>query len=228
MTKYEGYITRIEAQSIYDRSKTSFIRDVDQARERGDSDFLENFMVVLKDDTTLSGVEATKDALKSNDHLKPEWYIKESLLETRYWHKGKKSKATSRKEKEPKKTADSKADSPPRSAEPYVALLEQTNADLRAQNERQHHLIVELTNHQKQSNVLFKSLTNLLQGDGSNEAFDALGVVVTTKPQEKASIVDAEPVEGNATRLAHKEGSDRKKSIWQKDIFWLLNKQFRK
>jgi hypothetical protein len=205
MTDLEGFITRIEAQAKYERSKTSFIRDVDQARERGDTDFLRNFMVLMKDDTSMTGVDATKQALKDNDHLKPEWYVKESLLQTRYWMKGKKAKSNKRQSNNGNKnfkaeneegTPDSH--SPPKSADRYVALLEQTNADLRTQISMQQKMLTELSGNQQQSNVLMKSLTNLLSGNATEEAMVALGVLRDSSPLEKQpknpTFVDVQPM----------------------------------
>jgi len=245
MTDLKGFITRIEAQSKYDRSKTSFIRDVDQARARGDADFLNDFMVVMKDDTNMSGVEATKQALKNNDHLKPEWYIRESLLEKRYWLKGRKAKASRRQTSEKEKTEEPKGDSQPEKPNgSYVALLEQTNSDLRDQTKRQLELISELTDHQKQSNVLVKSLTDLLSGNTSEEAISALGMKAPTVVRHGAA-KQSDPVEYvdvkqptpdttnvqnpgetlNAERGANK---DQKKPIWKRDMFWLVNQYFDK
>ena len=49
MTNLNGFIARSKAQTKYDRSKNSFIRDVDQVCKRGNLDFLQHFMVVMKD-----------------------------------------------------------------------------------------------------------------------------------------------------------------------------------
>lgn len=245
MTDLKEFITRIEAQAKYNRSKTSFIRDVDQARERGDHEFLNNFKVVMKDGTSKTGVEATKKALKDNDHLKPEWYINESLLETRYWLRGKKAKVKTKPASDGQENKEQKgsAGSPRQSNGPYIALLEQTNADLRSQISVQNEMLSKLSSNQQQSNVLMKSLTDLLSGNASEEAMVALGILQKSIPQNEQaadqSVVDIQPVTDQPTGKesakqetletdSSEKGSVSDTPIWQRDMFWFINKRFRK
>ncbi len=229
MTIPSGFIPRIEAQEKYERSKSSFIRDVDQARERGDKQFLKNFIVVLKDDTVIQGQEATKKVLKSNDHLKPEWYIKQKFLDTRYWSRGKKQKSKAGQQSEPEpRTKDSAEKESPNS---YLTLLERTNEDLRNQNARQLELIGELTENQKQSNVLVKSLTDILSEQGGLTIGTVPGLPKVQIQDSKQEGTTQEPIDvassdiDPANTATKKTATAAKKSIWKKDLFWFINKR---
>ncbi|MEM9942070.1 MAG: hypothetical protein AAF939_10820 [Planctomycetota bacterium] len=215
MSVPDGFITRIEAQSHYQRSKQSFIRDVDQARLRGDSAFLENFVVVLKDDSVVQGKDATKKFLHDNDSLKPEWYIRKSFLDTRYWVRGKARKSKKASSSEPEKNTPNAS----QAYDPYVALLEKTNEELRNQNAKQLDLIAELTENQKQSNVLLKSFTDrLAEPKESLQLLDS-----KLAPRNKNEV----PERGTTAAVRHvdsaKESSDTLKPFWKRDIFWFIN-----
>ena len=80
-----GFVLRTEGVKKYGRSKASFIRDFDKAFERGDTVFLENFRLYLNDDSMIPGPEASKEKMNSLQAKQPWVYIKESLLESRYW-----------------------------------------------------------------------------------------------------------------------------------------------
>lgn len=112
----------------------------------------------------------------------------------------------------------------------YVTLLEQTNADLRSQNERQLELISELTNNQKQSNVLVKSLTDILSGNGSEEAMNILNMSVQPEQTRANAVVDVQTDDSNQRPQAKhaKQGSLPKAPFWQKDMLWFFNKRFHK
>ncbi len=91
-----GYTLRSTAEQDYGRSKSSFIRDVDGAFERGDWAFLENFRVYLNDGTVIPGKEATKEKMRSVQKMQPWVYIKTAFLETRYWEKNEAKPAATR------------------------------------------------------------------------------------------------------------------------------------
>lgn len=112
----------------------------------------------------------------------------------------------------------------------YVTLLEQTNADLRSQNERQLELISELTNNQKQSNVLVKSLTDILSGNGSEEAMNVLSMSVQPQQTKTNAVVEVQTDDPNRRQRLKQseEGNVSRTPFWQKDMFWLINKRFRK
>lgn len=80
-----GFLARASAQKQFGRSKSSFIRDVDDAFERGDTEFLENFRVLLNDGSEILGPDAKKEAVLAKQSKQPRWYVKLDLLETRYW-----------------------------------------------------------------------------------------------------------------------------------------------
>lgn len=80
-----GFLARATAQKQFGRSKSSFIRDVDDAFDRGDTEFLENFRVLLNDGGEIAGPEATKKAVQAQQSKQPRWFVKLDLLETRYW-----------------------------------------------------------------------------------------------------------------------------------------------
>ena len=219
----KGFIPRIEAQDVYQRSKQSFIRDVDNARQRGDSAFLKNFLVALSDGSTIDGEKATKKVLRDNDSMRPEWYIRRSFLETRYWTKGKKKKNGQKKTTGPvnagAKEPSSQEKSSSSSERQYVELLEKTNADLRAQNDRQLELIGKLTENQEQSNVLVKSLTDLLK-TGELPSGETPSNAEGLEQAPVIDVVDATPVSNESNPKASP-------SIWQKDLFWFINNRFR-
>jgi len=112
----------------------------------------------------------------------------------------------------------------------YVTLLEQTNADLRSQNERQLELISELTNNQKQSNVLVKSLTDILSGNGTEEAINVLNMSVKPEQAKTHKVVEVQTGDSNERRQSKqsKEKNIPRAPFWQKDMFWYFNKRFRK
>jgi hypothetical protein len=233
----QGFITRIEAQELYQRSKQSFIRDVDQARTREDSTFLKNFVVILKDDSIIPGEEATKKVLRANDSLKPEWYIKQSFLETRYWIKGKKRRAKKKSEKEGDSNSGTiKPTNVSNLEDPYVKLLEKTNDDLRNQNARQLELIGELTENQKQSNVLVKSFADILNGGGNlpDELSSSLQKLNSNSSPVESRDTDAIEVKADITETTttkpaeDSEEPSSNESIWQKDLFWFINNRFQK
>ena len=193
---------------------------------------MENFLVLLRDGSTIAGKEATKKVLRANDSLRPEWYVRRSFLETRYWLKGKK-KPTQKKSV----TDDSKASEPEESKskksiateDQYVALLEQTNADLRAQNTRQLDLISKLTENQEQSNILIKSLTDLLKAGELTEGSDPSDTD-TLSENSKSTVFEVVNVASGKNANSELEDSAEHKepmSIWQKDLFWFINDRFR-
>jgi len=97
-----GFVLRTDAVEQYGRSKASFIRDFDKAFARGDSAFLENVCMVLRDDSVIPGPEATKKKMQSLQAMQPWVYIRKSLLESRYWEKPEGNKAPKpRKAKQP-------------------------------------------------------------------------------------------------------------------------------
>jgi len=245
----DGFISRIEAQEKFDRSKMSFIRDVDQARKRNDSAFLENFIIMLKDDRVVPCETATKNYLRSNDSLKPEWYIRQKLLETRYWSK--RGKKTNRKfetgESSKSKGTEPASDKSDLHDGKYVQLLEQSNSELREQNAKQLGMIEQLTENQKQSNVLFKSLTDLLGKEGTVQE----ELIAASSQSALASIVEpaAKPVvevpanspgkvpkaskrkknqPGKSATKTPTTAPEKNDSIWHKDMFWFLNNRFKK
>ena len=81
----DGFMSRAVAQREFRRSKSSFIRDVDDAFERDDKEFLKHFRVLLNDRTSIDGPDATKEALLNAQARQPRWFIEKSFLETRYW-----------------------------------------------------------------------------------------------------------------------------------------------
>jgi hypothetical protein len=83
-----GFMPRSVAQKVYGRSKSSFIRDVDDAIARDDSEFLKHFRVLLNDDSIIEGADATKEAVFAVQSKQPRWYIETALLDTRYWDQG--------------------------------------------------------------------------------------------------------------------------------------------
>lgn len=83
-----GFTPRSVAQKTYGRSKSSFIRDVDDAFVRDDSEFLKHFRVLLNDGSIIEGADATKEAVFAVQSKQPRWYIARTLLETRYWDDG--------------------------------------------------------------------------------------------------------------------------------------------
>ena len=83
-----GFTPRSLAQKKYGRSKSSFIRDVDDAFARGDEQFLSHFRVRLKDGDVIEGPDATKEVIQTFQSMQPRWYIATELLETRYWDQG--------------------------------------------------------------------------------------------------------------------------------------------
>ncbi|QDT64085.1 hypothetical protein [Calycomorphotria hydatis] len=76
---------RSDAQRIYGRAKSSFIRDVEAAFTRHDDDFLSHFRVGLNDGSIIEGPEATKEAIRVLQSKQPRWYIETTFLESRYW-----------------------------------------------------------------------------------------------------------------------------------------------
>lgn len=83
-----GFTPRSVAQKLYGRSKSSFIRDVDEASARDDSDFLKHFRVQLNDGSIIEGADATKEAVFAVQSKQPRWYIETALLDSRYWDHG--------------------------------------------------------------------------------------------------------------------------------------------
>ncbi|TWT51713.1 hypothetical protein KOR42_34000 [Thalassoglobus neptunius] len=100
--KISGFITRASAQRKFNRSKASFIRDVDLAFERKDSEFLSHFRVGLNDGSELAGEEATKARLHELQSRQPRWYIELKFLESGYWQS-----PDTLEEAEPSKSNDS-------------------------------------------------------------------------------------------------------------------------
>ncbi len=82
-----GFTSRSDAEKQFGRSRSSFIRDIEEAFTNSNEEFLQNFCVFLNDETKLVGTEATKSAVDNNRKKQPRWFIKTSLLETRYWEK---------------------------------------------------------------------------------------------------------------------------------------------
>lgn len=80
-----GFISRADAQRPYQRSKSSFIRDVDDALQRDDSKLLRHFCILLNDGGEIAGVDATKEAVQAVQSKQPRWYVSIDLLETRSW-----------------------------------------------------------------------------------------------------------------------------------------------
>ena len=83
-----GFTPRSVAQKVYGRSKSSFIRDVDEAFAREDSEFSKHFCVLLNDGSTIDGADATKEAVFAVQSKQPRWFIETALLDTRYWDQG--------------------------------------------------------------------------------------------------------------------------------------------
>ncbi len=96
-----GFVLRTEAVKKYGRSKASFIRDFDKAFEKEDTAFLENFRLYLNDNSMIPGAEVSKDKMNSLQTKQPWVYIKESLLESRYWEEQQTSKASEAKKSKP-------------------------------------------------------------------------------------------------------------------------------
>lgn len=84
----DDFISRPAAVKKYGRSKSSFIRDVEDAFEANDVPFLDHFKVFLNDGTVLDGQQATKAALQKVQEKQPRWMIEVSHLESRYWEEG--------------------------------------------------------------------------------------------------------------------------------------------
>ena len=80
-----GFVSRATAERDYKRSKSSFIRDVDDAFTRDDVEFLSHFSVLLNDGDSIEGPKATKDAVQAVQAKQPRWYIETAFLDTRYW-----------------------------------------------------------------------------------------------------------------------------------------------
>tara|TARA_R110002049_G_scaffold4601_5_gene32491 strand:+ start:683332 stop:684000 length:669 start_codon:yes stop_codon:yes gene_type:complete len=83
-----GFTPRSVAQKTYSRSKSSFIRDVDDAFEREDAEFLSHFRVMLNDGTVIEGIEATKEKVLAVQSKQPRWHVATAFLDTRYWDGG--------------------------------------------------------------------------------------------------------------------------------------------
>ena len=109
-----GFMSRAAAQRKYGRSKSSFIRDVDEAFSRGDTEFLSHFKVLLNNGQSLEGRQATKTALQQLQSKQPRWFIDTMFLESRYWDRGARESnqvsdapsATQHKKKQRNKTTD--------------------------------------------------------------------------------------------------------------------------
>lgn len=141
-----GFVLRTTAVEKYGRSKASFIRDVDRAFERGDTAFLENFMVVLNDGREIPGPEATKEKVQSLRAMQPWFFVKETLLESRYWEKQEETNDGG-KERPPKKTKPSdarEAPVPKLSGVSDAVQLEHENILLRQEVESQKRTINKL------------------------------------------------------------------------------------
>ena len=144
MTHSAGFIPRSEAEEKYGRSRSSFIRDINRGFATGDVEFLGNFYVFLNDGTRIEGSEATKDRLRTSGHLQPEWYVRESFVESRYWQKKSPRKPTRNTTTSTKPTSDGGGDSSSLKtySVEYVELLQNQIEDLKKDKEN-YRLMVE-------------------------------------------------------------------------------------
>ena len=130
-----GFVLRTDAVEQYGRSKASFIRDFDKAFVRGDTEFLNNFRLVLNDGSIIPGPEASKDKMQSLQAKQPWVYIKKSLLDSRYWEQ--RETNTTTKPKRAKQSGREEGSSPHRKLKGAsdAVQLEHENAMLQRENE---------------------------------------------------------------------------------------------
>ncbi len=111
--KLPGFTDRPSAQRQFGRSKSSFIRDVDEAFARSDTEFLSHFRVLLNDGIVIEGPDATKDAIQQLQSKQPRWHIETAFLETRYWDNSNESEQggmAAKSRREPKRSVADIAD----------------------------------------------------------------------------------------------------------------------
>lgn len=104
-----GYTSRSVAEKQFSRSKSSFIRDVDEAFSQNNEQFLENFCVFLNDGAKIVGMMATKEEIDKQRKKQPRWFIKTSFLESRYWEKS--SSVDAKKGSAPHSSSETKSTS---------------------------------------------------------------------------------------------------------------------
>jgi len=126
------FVLRTDAVGQYGRSKASFIRDIDKAFVKGETEFLENFRLYLNDGSMIPGPEASKKKMQSLQAMQPWVYIKQSLLDSRYWEKQNEPLQKTK----PKRSASEEGSHPPKKLEGVsdAVQLEHENAMLRQEN----------------------------------------------------------------------------------------------
>ncbi|MCA9076883.1 MAG: hypothetical protein KDA93_17790 [Planctomycetaceae bacterium] len=185
-----GFITKKQASDLYRRSHRQLTRDISKAITAADEKVLAHVALHTDDGTVREGSDVTLELieeLRVGGHS-PMWLIQEEWLRETF---GLKSEPPPVHEPEPAapppppptpQSDQSTTEATPSSAaEPkYVATLEQQVADLKTDKTALLKLVEELTENQKQSNVLMRNLHELLA--------DRQGILLPKGEQSSAAV----------------------------------------
>lgn len=197
-----GFISKKQAVKRYRRSPRQLTRDITEAITLRDADTLPHLRLQTDDDKIHSAEDITLDRVKEfkAEGRNPMWFVAEIWMSDKFGPRG--SATTPPPDEAPVEAKHTKAEntSSPESrgySDDYVRLLAQQNEDLKADKDKLLNLVEELTENQKQNNVLLKSFQELLDGDnrlGGRKQASTLAAAAPAEADESENIVEAEVV----------------------------------
>lgn len=225
------FTLRKNAEKQYGRSKSSFIRDVDEALKRSDTDFLHHFRVYLNDGTHVEGPLATKEKIQSLSAKQPRWYIETAFLETRYWNAAKSENDSASPAKFTKKSGggetskqstSSSGDELQESLERRLHDKDQEIQFLREQIKDQNEQLSNLSQRSQEDNVLLSKFQDLLDqsirtggllvAPMSNEPTLASDKAEANSEVVDAAVIDVES-DGEPEKQQPKKGTRPKRKV---------------
>jgi len=201
-----GFITKKEAEQLFNRSCRSLTRDFSAAVRGRDSDVLAHLKVRLEDGAEIEGTDITLDRIQelSNRGLTPTWFIESSWARLTYGEVSqprRRKKPETTRQSNPAGTSTEQVESDDNS---LAGSLQQQISQLQNDKERlyeelqiKNEQIREANERTRESNVLMKQLHELL-GDVQRRALPPVPATVI-HPAETTFDTSQRPASNSAT-----------------------------
>ncbi|MDB4614159.1 hypothetical protein OAH18_00575 [bacterium] len=220
----KGFISKKQATELYRRSARQLTRDITEAITLSKQDALPHLILKTDDGHLHEAKSLTLDRIKEMkaQGMNPMWFVDEIWMDDRF---GKRpdidTGATPTKKKPTAKVDTSHANPNPIQkgtgfSDDYVNLLIQQNTDLKSDKDKLMDLVEELTEHQKQNNVLTHNLQQLL-GREPVVSENQIQIVSPTVGQSRQPVsVEAVPESTPPKTPSKKKSKSPKKKVKKK------------
>ncbi len=214
-TKFpEGFISKKQATQKFNRSPRQLTRDITEAITLRKDDVLPHLILKTDDDKIHNSSEISLGRIKEMkaNGENPMWFVQSSWMKDRFGIRDpNKSDAPKEQNNTEPEVSARKTDSEQgtgRHNDDFVALLKEQNADLKKDKDKLLNLVEELTENQKQNNVLTQDLHKLLiKEEESPDSSKSPTVVIPSQSQTSTIDVkldEAQPEPVTATKRAKK------------------------